>query len=94
MSEDKTSITMDPETMPFPSFDLLQMQWVLNRIAALAGAADITDEEFEPDFESFEVSATSPRVPPNVGIHRTNMYIGVSTHEKYMKRDIVTYILS
>ncbi|RAL04463.1 HNH endonuclease signature motif containing protein [Aspergillus ibericus CBS 121593] len=47
-----TLTTRDPESMPLPSFDLLQMQWTLNRIAALAGAADVIDEEFEPDFES------------------------------------------
>ncbi|KAI9038666.1 uncharacterized protein KD926_010506 [Aspergillus affinis] len=39
-----------PLTMPLPSFELLHMQWVLTRVAALSGAADITDEELEDGF--------------------------------------------
>lgn len=39
-----TLTTEDPETMLLPSFELLHMQWVLNRVAAIVGAADITDE--------------------------------------------------
>ena len=42
--------TSDPETMPLPSFQLLQMQWFLNRVAAISGAADVTDEELEDYF--------------------------------------------
>ncbi|GAB1201310.1 hypothetical protein APSETT444_010701 [Aspergillus pseudonomiae] len=39
--------TSDPETMPLPFFELLQMQWFSNQVAAISGAADITDEELE-----------------------------------------------
>ncbi|KAL2829766.1 hypothetical protein BDW59DRAFT_141993 [Aspergillus cavernicola] len=35
--------------LPLPSVDLLQMQWVLNRLTALSGAADVSDEELDPD---------------------------------------------
>ncbi|OGM49474.1 hypothetical protein ABOM_001691 [Aspergillus bombycis] len=42
--------TQDPEAMPLPSFALLKMQWFLNRIAAMSGAADVTDEELEDYF--------------------------------------------
>ncbi|KAL2866524.1 HNH endonuclease signature motif containing protein [Aspergillus lucknowensis] len=44
-----TFTTEDPEKLPLPSVDLLQMQWLLNRLVALAGAADVTDEELDPD---------------------------------------------
>lgn len=44
-----TFTTEDPEKWPLPSVDLLYMQWVLNRLVALAGAADVTDEELDPD---------------------------------------------
>jgi hypothetical protein len=48
-----TLTTEDPETMPLPSFELLHMQWVLNRVAAIAGAADITDEELKAIEEDY-----------------------------------------
>lgn len=43
--------TPDPESMPLPSFELLHMQWVLNRVAAMSGAADVSEEyvEFSDD---------------------------------------------
>lgn len=44
-----TITTEDPETHPLPSFELLQMQWVLNRLVAISGAADVTDEELDDD---------------------------------------------
>ncbi|KAN0068545.1 hypothetical protein V8E54_013269 [Elaphomyces granulatus] len=40
--------TSDPEELPLPSFTLLQMQWNLQRIAALSGAAEPNDEA-DPD---------------------------------------------
>lgn len=39
--------TDDPKDKPLPSIDLLQMQWTLNRIAAISGAADAPDEVFD-----------------------------------------------
>ncbi|KAL4786394.1 hypothetical protein BJX76DRAFT_355121 [Aspergillus varians] len=44
-----TFTTDDPETMPLPSVELLRMQWLLNRLVSLSGAADVSDEEFGPD---------------------------------------------
>ncbi|KAL5357082.1 hypothetical protein BJX96DRAFT_172203 [Aspergillus floccosus] len=46
-----TMTTADPESMPLPAFGLLQMQWSLNRVAAMSGAADVSEEDFEEDFE-------------------------------------------
>ncbi|KAL4938133.1 hypothetical protein BDV06DRAFT_201579 [Aspergillus oleicola] len=44
-----TFTTEDPEKWLLPSVHLLHMQWVLNRLVALAGAVDVTDEELDPD---------------------------------------------
>ncbi|KAI9374533.1 hypothetical protein BJX61DRAFT_551250 [Aspergillus egyptiacus] len=44
-----TFTTDNPEKWPLPSVHLLHMQWVLNRLVALAGAADVTDEDLDPD---------------------------------------------
>ncbi|KAJ9260016.1 hypothetical protein DTO207G8_713 [Paecilomyces variotii] len=44
-----TITTEDPENHPLPSFELLQMQWVLNRVVAISGAADVTDDELDDD---------------------------------------------
>ncbi|PWY64005.1 hypothetical protein BO83DRAFT_382289 [Aspergillus eucalypticola CBS 122712] len=41
--------TTDPVAMPLPSFELLHMQWMLTRVAALCGAADVTDEDLEDE---------------------------------------------
>ncbi|KAE8378140.1 hypothetical protein BDV26DRAFT_262128 [Aspergillus bertholletiae] len=40
--------TSDPVGHPLPSVELLNMQWTLHRVLALSGAADATDEEFDP----------------------------------------------
>ncbi|OJJ53439.1 hypothetical protein ASPSYDRAFT_530276 [Aspergillus sydowii CBS 593.65] len=47
-----TFTTEDPEKWPLPSVHLLYMQWVLNRLVALAGAVDVADEELDPDNEA------------------------------------------
>ncbi|PYI34920.1 hypothetical protein BP00DRAFT_422854 [Aspergillus indologenus CBS 114.80] len=39
--------TDDPQDKPLPSMELLQMQWTLNRLAALSGAAAVDDEELD-----------------------------------------------
>ncbi|OAL69989.1 hypothetical protein A7D00_6028 [Trichophyton violaceum] len=36
-------ITKDPEKLPLPDWHILEMQWVLQRLVALKGAADIPD---------------------------------------------------
>jgi hypothetical protein len=44
-----TFTTDDPENLPLPSVDLLQLQWVLNRLISHSGAADVEDDELDPD---------------------------------------------
>ncbi|CAG8075674.1 unnamed protein product [Penicillium nalgiovense] len=52
--------TKDPENLPLPSWDLLQMQWILNRIGAISGAASSStsfwdwDTEYEDSNIEFE----------------------------------------
>jgi hypothetical protein len=43
--------TDDPETKPLPSFQLLELQWFLQRVQGMAGAADI-DWPSYPDSDS------------------------------------------
>ncbi|PKY06148.1 hypothetical protein P168DRAFT_288110 [Aspergillus campestris IBT 28561] len=43
--------TDDPEVRPLPSVELLEMQWILNRVNAISGAADIPEDELDPDRE-------------------------------------------
>jgi hypothetical protein len=38
-----TMTTDDPVTLSLPSWDLLQMQWVLQRLSAISGAAEPQD---------------------------------------------------
>jgi hypothetical protein len=35
--------TEDPENLPLPSWELLEMQWFLNRVVAISGAADVEE---------------------------------------------------
>lgn len=41
--------TDDPETFPLPSFSLLQLQWLLHRVQALAAADGYFDDGEEDD---------------------------------------------
>lgn len=41
--------TDDPETFPLPSFSLLQLQWLLHRVQALATADGYFDDSEEDD---------------------------------------------
>ncbi|RFU29569.1 hypothetical protein B7463_g6784, partial [Scytalidium lignicola] len=49
LGEEATSKTDDPERRPLPSKDLLDMQWVLHRLAALAGGAEAVEYSHHPD---------------------------------------------
>lgn len=44
-----TFTTTDSEKFPLPSIALLEMQWLLNRLVAISGAANVSDEELDPD---------------------------------------------
>ncbi|KAJ9201897.1 hypothetical protein DTO164E3_3335 [Paecilomyces variotii] len=45
-----TLTTDDPQSKPLPSIELLQMQWTLQRLIAISGAAGVNDEElFDSD---------------------------------------------
>ncbi|EZF68489.1 hypothetical protein H105_09006 [Trichophyton soudanense CBS 452.61] len=41
--------TSDPENLPLPDWNLLDMQWTLQRVAALTGAADMLLDDSEDD---------------------------------------------
>lgn len=41
--------TSDPENLPLPDWNLLDMQWTLQRVAALSGAADMLLDDSEDD---------------------------------------------
>jgi hypothetical protein len=43
--------TDDPEARPLPSFTLLEMQWFLQRVTGMAGAADIEEDMGEEDWD-------------------------------------------
>lgn len=43
--------TSDPEGHPLPDWHLLEMQWVLQRLSALSGAADVSNLTYDDDDE-------------------------------------------
>jgi hypothetical protein len=45
LSSDFYPITSaDPDKLPLPSYDLLEMQWYLHRVAAMSGVVDMADD--------------------------------------------------
>lgn len=44
--------TTDPKNLPLPSWEILEMQWHLNRVLAISGAADVedSDDDYDDDF--------------------------------------------
>jgi hypothetical protein len=44
--------TSDPARLPLPSMAILEMQWVLCRVLALAGAADSSQDTWDSDSDS------------------------------------------
>ena len=50
-ADEITFKTEDPETLPLPSWELLDMHWVLQRMSALAGAAEVEDDIESDDGE-------------------------------------------
>lgn len=46
--------TTDPNTHPLPSFELLEMQWHLQRIVSMSGAAGIYDDEDDDDDDHWD----------------------------------------
>lgn len=43
--------TEDPTNYPLPNWHLLEMQWFLNRVVAISGAADMEDDDDDDDDE-------------------------------------------
>jgi hypothetical protein len=41
--------TDDPDQRPLPSLELLNMQWMLQRVLAMSGAGEANDEDLDPD---------------------------------------------
>ncbi|ODM22033.1 hypothetical protein SI65_02878 [Aspergillus cristatus] len=57
-----TMTTRDPVEMPLPSFDLLELRWVLDRIARLAGIEEkCGHEDWEDKSEDFDSNADAER---------------------------------
>jgi hypothetical protein len=52
-----TITTHDPEHLPLPSWSLLEMQWYLQRIAGMSGAAEVGDHL---DFNNHDTDSTAP----------------------------------
>lgn len=51
--------TPDPVKLPLPSMKLLELKWHLSRIAAMQGAADVDDSDYESDDDSVVVPSGS-----------------------------------
>ena len=62
-----TLTTDDPESRPLPSIDLLDMQWVLQRVVAMSGAAEWSwievDDDSDYDFNYNYMGRTHSHIP-------------------------------
>lgn len=50
-----TVSTDDPDKRPLPSWDLLEMRWVLQRVAGMSGAAEPSDHKREDSGDTDEI---------------------------------------
>ena len=41
--------TEDPENRPLPHWEILEMQWILNRVVAMSGAAEVNEFDNNDD---------------------------------------------
>jgi len=48
--------TNDPEKLPLPDFRLLDMQWILHRVSALSGAAELSDDFDKDNDDDWDVA--------------------------------------
>ncbi|KAJ5509673.1 hypothetical protein N7527_011816 [Penicillium freii] len=58
--------TSDPARLPLPSMAILEMQWVLHRVLALAGAADSSLDTWDSDSDSDTEVCLGPSIKHNV----------------------------
>jgi len=85
--------TDDPEKLPLPDLKLLDMQWVLNRISALSGAAEPQDysyhngeyeddcsDDFALDNESWSTDSDSESLPPSSLVSPHKAAVPSATH--------------
>lgn len=53
--------TSDPNKLPLPDKRILEMQWYLQQVAALKGAAEVVDDDYSDDGDWQEVVLESPK---------------------------------
>ncbi|PWY77315.1 hypothetical protein BO94DRAFT_549123 [Aspergillus sclerotioniger CBS 115572] len=54
--------TPDPDNFPLPDFRILELQWILHRVAAISGAAGAWHLHQEPEKSKDNVSDLSPKL--------------------------------
>lgn len=57
--------TPNPDELPLPDMELLHLQWILHRLAALCAAAGLYDDEFHED-DDFAAGAPCVTTPPDM----------------------------
>lgn len=86
-SGDKLRIeTEDPENLPLPSWELLEMEWFLNRIAAISGAADVEDDYDSDHDDDGLISLDRNKIPICSMRHRTKSSSSSSPPSSYSVR--------
>ncbi|KAK6810893.1 hypothetical protein RU639_013342 [Aspergillus parasiticus] len=73
-----TITTSNPTTMPLPSWALLEMQWHLQRVAGMSGAAEV---ENIPDYDDDNRDTTAIRDDPVELTRRINEWLGIFSHD-------------
>ncbi|KAH6674845.1 hypothetical protein B0J14DRAFT_538947 [Halenospora varia] len=74
--------TDDPDTLPLPSFKLLEMQWFLQRIAGMAGAAGLDEFDWDEDSDNegeiyMKWGTNSDEDIPNLGLEEGDISLSI-----------------
>jgi hypothetical protein len=77
--------TNDPITKPLPSFQLLEMQWFLQRVQGMAGAADIdwppySDEDSDEEIPDLNLDEVGDSSLESVGLPPTPEFLRKDVH--------------
>lgn len=67
--------TDDPHSKPLPNWDILSLQWLMQRLAAMSGAAEVGEDDHFTDDEETHIYSISPAEESASGTAKSRYFI-------------------